>query len=131
MDERMNDLRSLAVLDPARGREPSAMEWTRSQAAVERMMTAGQPARLSRRRWLLAGAAAAVAGVVGAVVVPALIPGAAEEAVASWTAAPTSRTGDQVLPQAGSAPATRSAAARRPLTRPTCCWPSSAVGPLC
>jgi hypothetical protein len=103
MDERMNDLQDLAVLDPARGREPTAMEWTRSQAFVERVMAAevtARPAHQVRRRWMLAGAAAVTAGVVGAVAVPALIPGATEEAVASWTAAPTSRTGDQVLPQA-------------------------------
>ncbi|GLW30050.1 hypothetical protein [Actinoplanes regularis] len=103
MDERMNDLQNLAVLDPARDREPTAMEWTRSQAFVERVMAAevtARPAHQVRRRWMLAGAAAVAAGVVGAVAVPALFPGAAQEAVASWTAAPTSRTGEQVLPQA-------------------------------
>ncbi len=103
MDERMNDLQKLAVLDPARDREPTAMEWTRSQAFIERVMTAeatARPAHQARRRWMLAGAAAVAAGVLGAVAVPALVPGVSEEAVASWTAAPTSRSGEQVLPQA-------------------------------
>lgn len=100
MDDRMNDLRDLAVLDPARDREPTAMEWTRSQAHIERMMAAEARPRQTRRRWVLAGAAAVAAGVVGAVAVPALIPSSADQAVASWTAAPTSRTGAQVMPQA-------------------------------
>jgi hypothetical protein len=102
MDEGMKDLNRLAVLDPARGREPSAMEWARSEAFVERTIAgvAARPAHAARRRWMMAGAAAVAAGIVGAVAVPALVPGAAERAVASWTAMPTSRTGDQVLPQA-------------------------------
>jgi hypothetical protein len=102
MDERMNDLDRLAVLDPARDREPSAMEWTRSQAFIERTM-AGQASRAARppaRRWLIAGAGAMAVGALAAVAIPALVPGAAEQAIASWTAMPTARTGDQVLPQA-------------------------------
>jgi hypothetical protein len=102
MDERMNDLDRLAVLDPARDREPSAMEWTRSEAFIERAM-AGQAPRTGRppmRRWLIAGAGAMAAGAVAAVAIPALVPGAAEQAIASWTATPTARTGDQVMPQA-------------------------------
>ncbi|MCO8272851.1 hypothetical protein M1L60_19845 [Actinoplanes sp. TRM 88003] len=59
---------------------------------VERTM-AGRAATSSvRRRWITAGAITVAAGVVGAVVVPALVPGAAEKAVASWTAMPTART---------------------------------------
>jgi hypothetical protein len=102
MDERMNDLDRLAVLDPARDREPSAMEWTRSEAFIERTM-AGEAARTARppaRRWLIAGAGAMAVGALAAVAIPALVPGAAEQAIASWTAMPTARTGDQVLPQA-------------------------------
>ncbi|MBB2943483.1 hypothetical protein FB565_003196 [Actinoplanes lutulentus] len=95
----MNDLDQLKDLDPARGREPSAMEWTRSEAFIERVM-AGPAPRSHARRWLTAGAVAVAAGAVAAVAVPALVPGVAEKAVASWTAAPTARTGDQVLPQA-------------------------------
>ncbi|SDT41734.1 hypothetical protein [Actinoplanes derwentensis] len=101
----MNDLDRLAVLDPARGREPSAMEWTRSEAFVERVMdgtarvsTSG-PAPMARR-WAVAGAAAMAAGAVAAIAVPALVPGDAEKAIASWTAMPASRAGEQVMPQA-------------------------------
>lgn len=113
----MNDLDRLAVLDPARGREPSDMEWARSSAFVERVIdgTARVPGASTvtpspaRRwagvsspvqRWAVAGAAALAAGAVAAVAVPALVPGATEQAIASWTAMPTSRTGDQVMPQA-------------------------------
>ncbi|MEU4424088.1 hypothetical protein AB0F81_25955 [Actinoplanes sp. NPDC024001] len=94
----MKDLDSLAVLDPARGREPSAAEWRRSQAYVEKMMQ--RPGRAVARRWLPVGVAAAGIGAVLAVAVPALVPGAAEKAVASWTAMPASRTGEQVLAEA-------------------------------
>jgi hypothetical protein len=102
VDERMNDLDRLAVLDPARDREPTPMEWTRAEAFVERVIdgSAESTARPPVRRWLLAGAAATALGAVAAVAVPALVPGATEQAVASWTAQPTARTGDQVLPQA-------------------------------
>ncbi|OKI49276.1 hypothetical protein A6A27_35170 [Micromonospora sp. CB01531] len=99
----MKNLESLAVLDPARGREPTDMEWTRSRAFVDRVI-AGEVTRRAAhrpvRRWLAVGAAAVAAGAVGAVAVPALLPGTAERAVASWTAVPSSRTGEQVLPQA-------------------------------
>jgi hypothetical protein len=102
VDERMNDLDRLAVLDPARDREPSPMEWARSQAFLERVIegTAESTARPPLRRWLFAGAAATALGAVAAVAVPALLPGATEQAVASWTAQPTARTGEEVLPQA-------------------------------
>jgi hypothetical protein len=108
VDERMNDLDRLAVLDPARDREPSPMEWTRSRAFVERVIegTAESTARPPLRRWLFAGAAATALGAVAAVAVPALVPGATEQAVASWTAQPTARTGDEVLPQAEACAAT-------------------------
>ncbi len=100
----MNDLDRIAVLDPARDREPTAMERARSEAFVERVMDGTAHTSTSRtpmvRRWAVAGAAAMAAGAVAAVAVPALVPGAAEEAIASWTAMPTARTGDQVLPQA-------------------------------
>jgi hypothetical protein len=103
MDASMKDLEQLAVLDPARGREPTAMEWTRSQAYVERVMAGEVNPRSARRpvgRWLAVGVAAAAAGAVAVVAVPVLLPGTAEKAIASWTAAPSSRTGEQVLPQA-------------------------------
>jgi hypothetical protein len=102
VDERMNDLDRLAVLDPARDREPTPMEWTRAEAFVERVIdgSALSTARPSRRRLVVAGMAATALGAVAAVAVPALVPGATERAVASWTAQPTARTGDQVLPQA-------------------------------
>ncbi|MEV6301887.1 hypothetical protein AB0M02_20915 [Actinoplanes sp. NPDC051861] len=98
----MNDLDQLAVLDPSRGREPSEMEWARSRASIDRMLN-GVPEHRPQTAWRRVGvtAAAAVAvGAVGAVAVPALLPGAAEEAIAAWTPAPGSLTGEQVMPQA-------------------------------
>ncbi|GAA0517614.1 hypothetical protein Ade02nite_84040 [Paractinoplanes deccanensis] len=103
MDESMKDLTRLAVLDPARGSEPTPMQWARSRAFIERTM-AGQGARRTAnpatRRWITAGAAAVAAGALAVVAVPVLVPGTAEKAVASWTATPTARTGDQVMDQA-------------------------------
>lgn len=103
MDSSMKDLQQLTVLDPARGREPTALERTRSEAFVERVMAGqatGASARRPVRRRVVMGLAAVVAGAVGVVAVPALLPGAAEEAVAAWTPTPGSLTGAQVLPQA-------------------------------
>ncbi|MFC7531570.1 hypothetical protein [Actinoplanes sp. GCM10030250] len=100
--DRMNDVDQLAVLDPARGREPSEMEWARSRASVDRIIEGG-PAHRTAPAWRRAGltaAAAVAAGAVAAVAVPALMPGAAEQAIASWTPEPGSLTGEQVLPQA-------------------------------
>lgn len=103
MDEGMKGLERRAVLDPARGRVPTAMERARSEAFVERVLAGqvtGNSAHRPVGRWLGVGVAAVAAGAVAAVVVPALLPGAAQEAIASWTAEPSSRTGEQVLPQA-------------------------------
>ena len=44
---------------------------------------------------------------LAAIAVPALVPGAAEKAVASWTAMPSPRTGAQVMPQARTCAADR------------------------
>jgi hypothetical protein len=90
----------LSLLDPARDTEPTAAQWARSRASLERTMAASTATRPARRRWLTVGLATVAAGVVGAVAIPALVPGAAEKAVASWTATPSARTGDQVVPQA-------------------------------
>ena len=95
MDPRMTDLEQLTVLDPARGREPSAPEWARSEAMVDRI-TAGRRPRPMRRTLVVVAAAAAV-GVVGAVTLPSLLRSTAETAYASWTPAPGSLTGEQVL----------------------------------
>ena len=103
MDESMKDLDRLAVLDPARDTEPTPVQWAWSRAFVERTMAGevtGRPARPSARRWLAAGVAAVAAGAVAAVAGPLLVPGATEQAVASWTAMPTARTGEQVMKQA-------------------------------
>ncbi|WP_422770826.1 hypothetical protein ACN28C_29845 [Plantactinospora sp. WMMC1484] len=103
MDASVKDLEQLAVLDPARERVPTELEWARSQAFVERVMAgevSGGSAHRPVGRWLAVGAATVAAGVVAAAVVPALLPGAADRAVAGWTAAPSPRTGEQVLPQA-------------------------------
>ncbi|BCJ51018.1 hypothetical protein Asp14428_24930 [Actinoplanes sp. NBRC 14428] len=103
MDPHLNDLKQLNSLDPARGREPTAVEWTRSRAMLERVISGRapqpSPSRPVRRR-LVVGVAVAAAGAVAAVTVPSLLPGTAEKAFASWTAAPGSLTGEQVLPQA-------------------------------
>lgn len=103
MDESLNDLSRLAVLDPARDTEPTAMQWARSRASVERAM-AGRNTATARtfrtRRWAVIGGVAVAAGLAAVVAVPVLVPGAAEKAVASWTPVPTSRTGDQVMPEA-------------------------------
>ena len=103
----MNDLERLSVLDPARGREPTRGEWARSNVVLDRIIdgTAGGTAssrRPTTRRWIvgMAVAAAAVVGVVGAVVVPSLLPGTADRALASWKPVPSPRTGAQVMPQA-------------------------------
>lgn len=103
MGQQMNDLEQLTALDPAHGREPTAMEWTRSQAMLERVMATEAPqpaARRPVRRPLVVGVAAVAAGAVAAVTVPSLLPGTAEKAFASWTPAPGSLTGEQVMPQA-------------------------------
>ncbi|MGK5442806.1 hypothetical protein ACSNN7_13455 [Micromonospora sp. URMC 105] len=103
MEPSMKDLQQLAVLDPARGREPTAMEWTRSKASIERVMagqTMAASARRPARRRLVMGLAAVAAGALGVVAVPALLPGTAEKAAAAWTPTPGSLTGAQVLPQA-------------------------------
>ncbi|MCM0677882.1 hypothetical protein NCC78_24865 [Micromonospora phytophila] len=103
MEPSMNDLQQLAVLDPARDRTPTPMEWTRSKAFLERVM-AGQAEATSARqpvkRRLMMGLAAVAAGAAAVVAVPALLPGAAEKATAAWTPTPGSLTGAQVLPQA-------------------------------
>ena len=96
----MNDLEELAVLDPARHNEPTPAQWARSRNVVERAMAGRATTSPVRRRWVAAGAVTVAAGLVGAVVVPSLVPGVTGKAVASWTAVPTARTGDQVLPQA-------------------------------
>jgi len=110
MDDRMNDLDRLAVLDPARGREPSLAERARSEEHLEQIMraTPAAPAPVlgARGRWMLVGAAAAVTGVAAAVVVPTLTPGATDQAEASWTAQPTTRAGDEVMSQAEACAAT-------------------------
>jgi len=68
------DLADLAVLDPARGREPDAQEWIRAKVSLDRIVAsrdaAPAPVRLMsrRRRFALVGAAAAVAA-AGAVAV--------------------------------------------------------------
>ncbi|MEH0830131.1 MULTISPECIES: hypothetical protein, partial [unclassified Micromonospora] len=65
-----DDLQQLAVLDPARDRMPTPMEWTRSKAFLERVM-AGQAtatsARRSVKRRLVMGLAAVAAGAAGVV----------------------------------------------------------------
>jgi hypothetical protein len=103
MDPHMNDLEQLSSLDPARGREPTAVEWTRSQAMLERVISgraSGPSPHPPVWRRLVVGVAVVAAGAVAAVAVPSLLPGTAEQAFASWTAAPGSLTGEQVLPQA-------------------------------
>ena len=98
----MNDLKQFEILDPARGREPSPAEFSRSQAAVERMMAAPVKRAAPVRRIAIGLTAVAAAAVAGVLVVPAVLPSAADQAVASWTPEPGSLTGADVLPQARS-----------------------------
>ena len=101
MGPRMNDLEQLSPLDPARGREPTTMELTRSRAMLERVI-AGEAGPAAPRVWrrLAVGVAVVAAGAAVAVTVPSLLPGTAGQALASWTASPGSLTGEQVMPQA-------------------------------
>ncbi|RSM70092.1 hypothetical protein DMB66_09900 [Actinoplanes sp. ATCC 53533] len=101
----MNDLEQLSVLDPAHGREPTAVEWNRANAVVDRIIDGRAvantlPTRRPARRWVVGLAAAAAAAVAGVVVVPSLLPGTADRAFAAWTPVPGSLTGEQVMPQA-------------------------------
>ncbi|MFI9643166.1 hypothetical protein ACIG87_24455 [Micromonospora sp. NPDC051925] len=101
----MKDLEQLSVLDPARGREPTAAEWARSNALVDRIVDGravhtASVRRPARRRWAIGLVAAGAAAVVGAVTVPSLLPGSLDRAFASWTPVPGSLTGEQVMPQA-------------------------------
>lgn len=101
------DLDRLAVLDPAVDRQPSAEEWARSRAHVDRVISGQYDERVApsprrpvwQRRLVLVGAAAAAA-VAASVAVPTLVPTTADKAFASWTAQPTAVTGQQVLPTA-------------------------------
>jgi hypothetical protein len=101
----MNDLEQLAPLDPARGREPSVAEWSRSYTQVERVLAGRQSmtpahARRSVVGRLGVGAVAVAAAVAAAAAVPALLPGSTDKALAAWTAVPANLTGEQVMPQA-------------------------------
>jgi hypothetical protein len=93
----MNDLKQF---DPARNREPSHAEWFRSRAALERIMAAPVKRAVPVRRWAVGITAVAAAAVAGAIVVPAFLPSAADQAVASWTPEPGTLSGADVLPQA-------------------------------
>ncbi|MFG1605402.1 hypothetical protein [Actinoplanes sp. NPDC049265] len=95
----MNDLKQL---DPALNREPSPAEWSRSRAALERIMAEPGRRPLPVRRWAVGVTVVAAAAVAGVLAVPALLPSAADQAVASWTPAPGTLSGADVLPQAKS-----------------------------
>lgn len=97
----MTDLKQFALLDPARDRQPSQAEWTRSRAALERLLVAAPSTNAQPvRRWVIGLTAVAAAAVAGVVAVPALLPDAADKAIASWTPEPGTLTGADVLPQA-------------------------------
>ncbi|GHH59430.1 hypothetical protein [Lentzea cavernae] len=90
----------LKDLDPARDREPNQVEWIRSTAHVERVISGTHASRRSAwpRRTLVGLAGAAVAaGVLAGI---ALVPGATDEAFAKWTPTPGQPGSDLVLPQA-------------------------------
>ncbi|MGW4488688.1 hypothetical protein ACWEOE_33220 [Amycolatopsis sp. NPDC004368] len=98
-------LAGLGLLDPALGREPSETEWTRARASVERIMSDDRTAcvrrrsRVRRPRLAAITTVAAVAA-VGAVVVPSVLPSAADRAFAAWTTDPVELTSTQPLPLA-------------------------------
>ncbi len=104
MSTDLSDLRKFTVLDPAAAREVSPAEWNRSRDDLERVMDGRLPARRHRpvtgRRITIGLVAAAATALAGIVVVPVLVPSAAEKAVASWTPQPGELTGTDVLPQA-------------------------------
>ena len=97
----MNDVERLKVLDPARGHEPTAEEWVRSRAAIDRIVRDAPATRpVWRRRRFAVTVAAVAAAALGIVVVSSVLPGAYGRAVASWTPQPGGRSGEDVLPQA-------------------------------
>ncbi|MEV4772961.1 hypothetical protein [Micromonospora humida] len=102
----MTDLQRLAVLDPARGVQPTPADWERATSVVDRIVAdraADRPAPARRRvtrRGVVGLVAAGAVAVVGAVTVPALLPGPMDRAFASWTPVPGALTGEQVMPQA-------------------------------
>ncbi|GAA2501351.1 hypothetical protein [Winogradskya humida] len=90
----MDDLTSLAQLDPARGREPSEQEWSRSRADLTLIMAKQPQARVRPRRLVAVLAAAVTALLV------ALLPGGNGTAYASWTPVPRTLPGSAVSPEA-------------------------------
>ncbi|MGW6444507.1 hypothetical protein [Lentzea sp. NPDC055074] len=90
----------LKDLDPARDREPNQVEWIRSTAHVERVISGtydSERSAWSRRTVVGLAGAAVAAGVLAGI---ALVPGATDEAFAKWTPTPGQPGSDLVLPQA-------------------------------
>ncbi|GAB3276872.1 hypothetical protein [Kineosporia babensis] len=101
MEPDMHDLEQLGVLDPVRDRVIDPSERRRSELALDRIITG--TARTSRpvtRRPLAIGMAALAVAAAGVVVVPTLVPSAAEKAFAAWTPTPTSVSPQELLPAA-------------------------------
>lgn len=83
-----DDLSRLATLDPARGREPTEAEWSRSRARLAAAMTEPAEVRRPRARRMVIGLAAATVLAAGAALAgPALTPDG-DVAYASWTPVP-------------------------------------------
>lgn len=92
-----DDLKQLALLDPARGREPGEAQWARSRARLDEIVATREAVAPARPRLLRLAAGLAAAGVLaaGAIVAwPSLMPSASSTAYASWTSVP------QPLPEA-------------------------------
>ena len=90
-----HDLNRLATLDPARGREPTEAEWSRSRARLEEAMTKPLAVRRPRARRLAIGLAVATVLAAGATLaVPTMLPDG-DAAYASWTAVPEDPPGSE------------------------------------
>ncbi|GAA0537564.1 hypothetical protein GCM10010172_18680 [Paractinoplanes ferrugineus] len=92
-----HDLNRLATLDPAAGREPTAAQWSRARAGLERTMRTPAAVRRPVARRLATGLAVACVLAAGAAIgVPALLPDG-DAAYASWTAVPRGVPGPESL----------------------------------
>jgi hypothetical protein len=92
-----HDLNRLATLDPARDREPTDAEWSRSRAQLEKAMKTPFAVRRPRARRLATGlAVASVLAAGAAIAVPTMLPDG-DAAYASWTPVPADMPGPESL----------------------------------
>jgi hypothetical protein len=95
--ERMNDLETLATLDPAKDRTPSVGEMIRAEADVERILATPPAAESTRRRRRRAGIGASALGgsIAAAAVLTISVVTGGSAAYADWSAVPTPATTKQ------------------------------------